>query len=77
MWLSGVLPGAEPQAEQPVSWLPRIGNKLAAHVEANAVIELRDIPDALLNDQQRRVEKSTLSGRTYFDQQAAARRWPA
>ena len=65
--------GLEPQAEQPVSWLPRIGNKLAAHIKANAVIELRDIPDALLNDQQRRVKEVTLSGRTYFDQQAAAK----
>lgn len=65
--------GLEPQAEQPVSWLPRIGKKLAAHVKNNGVIELRDIPDALLNDQQRRVKEVTLSGRTYFDQQAAAK----
>lgn len=63
----------EPQAEQPVSWLPRIGNKLAAHIKSTGVIELRDIPDALLNDQQRRVKEVTLSGRTYFDQQAAAK----
>lgn len=55
--------GLEPQAEQPVSWLPRIGNKLAAHIKSNRVIELRDIPDALLNDQQRRVKEVALSGK--------------
>lgn len=65
--------GQEPQAEQPIHWLPgRLGNGLAMHIEANGLIELRDVPDELLNDRQRRVKTVTLSGQTYFDQQAAA-----
>jgi len=63
----------EPQARQPINWLPgRFSNGLSAHIEAHGVIELRDVPDALLNDRQRRVKDVTLSGQTYFDQQAAA-----
>jgi len=64
----------EPQAEQPIRWLPgRLSNGLQAHIETHGLTELRDVPDELLNDQQRRVKEVTLSGRTYFDQQAAAR----
>ena len=63
----------EPQAEQPINWLPgRLGNGLSGHIKAHGVIELRDVPDALLNDRQRRVKDVTLSGQTHFDQQAAA-----
>lgn len=65
--------GQEPQAEQPIHWLPgRPADALARHIEANGLVELRDVPDQLLNDRQRRVKAVTLSGRTYFDQQAAA-----
>ena len=64
----------EPQAEQPISWLPgRLGTGLTAHIEAHGVTELRDVPDELLNIRQRRVKAVTLSGQTYFDQAAAAR----
>lgn len=63
----------ERQAEQPIHWLPgRLGSGLTTHIETYGLIELRDIPDALLNERQRRVKNVTLSGRTYFDQQAAA-----
>ena len=62
-----------PQAEQPIAWLPgRMSNALQAHVEANGVTELRDVPDALLNERQGRVKAATLSGRSYFDQKSAA-----
>ncbi len=65
--------GQEPQVEQPIHWLPgRLGNGLAMHIDANGLIELRDVPDELLNDRQQRVKTVTLSGQTYFDQQAAA-----
>src|SRR5690606_3181945 len=63
----------EPQAQQPLSWLPgRFNNKLSDHIEAKQVTELRDIPDDLLNDKQRRVKEVSLSGSAYFDQAGAA-----
>ncbi|MBV2209612.1 MAG: DUF2779 domain-containing protein [Thermomonas sp.] len=63
----------EPQAEQPIRWLPgRLSNSLSAHIEANSLTELRDVPDALLNDKQQRVKTATLSGKPYFDRKAAA-----
>ncbi len=62
----------EPQAEQPLHWLPGAQSRgLKAHIEAHGVCELRDVPDALLNEKQRRVKAATLSGRTYFDQKSA------
>lgn len=63
----------EAQAQQPIEWLPgRLSNGLQAHIEAHGLTELRDVPDALLNDKQQRVKAVTLSGEVYFDQQAAA-----
>jgi hypothetical protein len=63
----------EPQAVQPIRWLPgRLSNGLQAHIEAHGLTELRDVPDELLNDKQQRVKAATLSGKPYFDQQAAA-----
>ncbi len=63
----------EPQAEQPIRWLPgRLSNGLQAHIEEHGLTELRDVPDELLNDKQKRVKAVTLSGKPYFDQQAAA-----
>lgn len=63
----------EPQAEYPVTWLPRVqSKKLKALIEEGGVTELRDIPDELLNDSQRRVKAHTLSGKIYFDAENAA-----
>lgn len=63
----------EPQAEQPIHWLPGQPTKrLQAHIQQHGVTELRDVPDALLNDKQRRVKAVTLSGRRYFNRSAAA-----
>ena len=63
----------EPQAEQPIRWLPgKLGNRLSAHIVEHGLTELRDVPDALLNDKQQRVKAATLSGKPYFDQKAAA-----
>lgn len=63
----------EPQAEQPIRWLPgRLSKGLEAHIEAHGLTELRDLPKELLNDKQRRVQAVTLSGKPYFDQGAAA-----
>lgn len=64
----------EPQAEQPIHWLPgRSSAQLATHIEAHDIIELCDVPDELLNDRQRRVKTVTLSGRPHFDRTGAAR----
>lgn len=63
----------EPLAEYPVHWLPGIrANALRAHIAGNPALDLRDTPDDLLNELQRRVKAHTLSGATYFDAQSAA-----
>ena len=63
----------EPQAEYPVRWLPSVQTKkLKAHIEDDAVFDLRDVRDDLLNEQQRRVKTHTLSGKAYFDKVNAA-----
>lgn len=63
----------EAQSEQPIRWLPgRRDNELAAYIEANGVVDLRDLPDDLFTDRQRRVKAITLSGKACFDQAAAA-----
>lgn len=65
--------GQEPQVKYPVDWLPRVQTKaLKAHITDNEVTDLSEVPDALLNDKQRRVKTHTLSGKTYFDKQGAA-----
>lgn len=63
----------EPQATHPVSWLPSRGrNALQEYIATHHVTEMKDIPDDLLNDKQRRVKKHTLSGDTFFDKKGAA-----
>ncbi len=63
----------EVQAEWPVTWLPRVQTKaLKALLESKFVTDLRDVPDALLNDRQRRVKKHTVSGKVFFDAKNAA-----
>lgn len=63
----------EPQAEYPVYWLPSIrANALKEHIAGHPALDLRDMPDDLLNDLQQRVKKHTLSGETYFDAAGAA-----
>ena len=62
----------EPQAEQPLHWLPGpFGAALKKHVAETGVTELRDVPDAVLNDRQLKVKTHTLSGAVYFNQPAA------
>lgn len=64
----------EPLVEQPLHWLPGAQSKaLKAHIEAHGSSELRDVPDELLNEKQRRVKKVTLTGKVHFDQVSAAR----
>ena len=68
----------EPQAEQPLHWLPGpFGAALKKHVAERGVTELRDVPDAVLNDRQLKVKTHTLSGAVYFNQPAAAQQLSA
>jgi hypothetical protein len=62
----------EQQAEYPVQWLPRIATKkLKAHIAEHTVSDLREVPDDLLNERQRRVKSQTMSGTVYFDRAGA------
>lgn len=63
----------EPQSDYPAAWLPRIqSRKLKALIDEEGVADLRQVPDALLNDRQLRVKHSTLTGKAYFDAEQAA-----
>lgn len=63
----------EPKAKYPVDWLPRIQAKaLKALINDDGVIDLRHVPDELLNDRQLRVKAHTLSGLPFFDSVGAA-----
>lgn len=59
--------------QNPVAWLPRIQAKaLKAYIEQHELDDMRDVPDDLLNDRQRRVKVHTLSGEPYLDGIGAA-----
>jgi len=63
---------SEPQAEYPVAWLPRVQTKaLKAHLAQNGVLDMRDVPDDLLNARQLRVKAQTLKGKPFFDRKGA------
>jgi len=61
-----------PQADYPVAWLPQLRSKAVKQYVDDGALDMRDIPDALLNDKQLRVKQHTLSGLTYFDAAGAA-----
>jgi hypothetical protein len=64
----------EPVAEYPVAWLPSIkARALKDFVAQDEVIDMAQVPDRLLNAQQRRVKQCTLEARPYFDEAGAAR----
>ena len=63
----------EPQAQYPVEWLPRVQTKaLKTELLKPTVTDLRHVSDELLNPQQLKVKKHTLSGKCYFDKSGAA-----
>jgi hypothetical protein len=63
----------EPTPEYPVRWLPNIRKKaLKTLIEKEGVIDLRHVPDNLLNEPQQRVKAHTLSGDVFFDAPSAA-----
>ena len=57
----------------PITQLPgRLGKALQALIDTESVLDLRDVPDELLNAKQLRVKRAALSGKPFFDRQAAA-----
>lgn len=62
----------EPIAEFPINWLPDVRKKaLKEFIEQPDVVDLRQIPDELLNDTQRRVKHHTLANTVFFDAKGA------
>ena len=55
------------KAEYPVTWLPRLGKAKGRRLDEMGIIDLRDVPDDMLNSTQRLVKKYTLENATYFD----------
>lgn len=64
--------GDGPQARYPVQWLPRIASRALKQHIADGAADMREVPDALLNDKQLRVKTHTLSNAVYFDAAGAA-----
>lgn len=61
----------EPKPEYPVYWLPRFPSAKVRELAESGIDDLRDVPDDLLNDRQRRVKKHTINNQPYFDSAAA------
>ena len=61
----------ETKAQYPVYWLPYIGAK-ARELATQGVIDLRNVPDDLLNAKQQRVKAHTLANTVFFDAAGAA-----
>jgi CRISPR/Cas system-associated exonuclease Cas4 (RecB family) len=62
----------EPKAGISFEVLPGLSKKIREYANKANTIELKDIPDSLLNERQLRVKKHTVSGKTYFDRKGAA-----
>lgn len=64
----------EPQVEFPVAWLPKVTRRaLKEFLADSGARDLRDLPDDLLTEEQRRVKACTLERRIHFDRDSAAR----
>ena len=62
----------EPKAEFPVYWLPSVRAAKVTELADQGVIDLRKVPDDLLNAKQQRVKAHTLAGTVFFDAAGAA-----
>ena len=62
----------DPKPEYPVHWLPRFSAAHTAELFSQGVHDLREVPDSLLNEIQRRVKNHTLANRVFFDAAGAA-----
>lgn len=64
----------ETTAEYPVTWLPRIQSKeLKTYIREHSVVDMRDVPNALLNTRQLLVRDCTVRNESYFDAEGARR----
>ncbi len=64
----------EATAEYPVTWLPRIQSKeLKTYIHEHAVVDIRNVPDALLNTRQLLVRDCTVRNESFFDAAGALR----
>lgn len=71
---SGYCTQETPKAEFPVEWLPRTQSKnLSSFIARGAVRDMRDVPDALLNETQRKVRDATVNQREHCDADGARR----
>ncbi|MCX7166588.1 MAG: DUF2779 domain-containing protein [Rhodocyclales bacterium] len=62
----------EPKPECPVYWLPRFSSARARELAVQGVDDLRNVPDVLLNDKQKRVKEHTQANTVFFDAAGAA-----
>lgn len=62
----------EPQPEYPSAWLPGVRKKDLKQALSDGALDMRDVPDALLNEPQRRVKQQTLSGEPWLARDEAA-----
>jgi hypothetical protein len=63
-----------PEVDYPVAWLPQLrAREVRAYIAEHAVTDMREVPDDLLTDIQRRVKSATLTNTPFFDAEAAAR----
>lgn len=60
----------DPKPEYPVNWLPRITSDKIKTLADQGIIDMRDVPDALLNERQVRVKKQTSNKTVFFDRAA-------
>lgn len=58
------------QPEFPIAWLPRLSASKAEKLDAMNIVDLREVPDSMLNKTQKRVKQHTIAGTTYFDLEA-------
>lgn len=55
------------KAEYPIQWLPRLSKKNASKLQTMGIIDLREVPDSMLNKTQQRIKQHTVANSTYFD----------
>ena len=63
----------EEQADYPIDWLPRKSANLKDEIETKGIKSMNDVPDAWLNEKQKRVKAYTISGEAFFDKEKSAK----
>lgn len=64
--------GDEPETDYPVTWLPKVLKKdLKEFLAQPEIIDMRQVPDALLNEKQLRVKQHTVANTCYFDKEGS------